>query len=76
MVYIRARNLGIGDRRCAIHGKWQPIHAPRIYSVTMYDQGKRIAHLHARHIASGIRSCPTHRQIVQQMVAVPRSNVW
>ena len=63
MMYSRTRNLGVGDRRCAIHGgdgKWEPREGPRIYLVTMYKKGKRDAHLHARHIASGIESRPTH----------------
>ena len=67
-MYSRTRNLRVGDRRCAIHGKGQAEYAPRIYLVTVYEKGKRNAYSHTRLIASGIRIRPTHCQAVQQMI--------
>ena len=70
MMYLRTRDLGIGDRRRAIHGRWQAGHTPEAYLVATHERGKRNAHLRARRIASRIGICPTHCKLSDRWLPV------
>ena len=53
-MYSRTRNLGVGDRRFAIHGKWQAKYGPRIHLVTVYGKGHPL-------------TCKTYRKLTQEL---------